>query len=124
MSSVSKGAQAEREAEAWLQDDGWSTYRVMRGGRMYQPIDMFGCIDIVAKKPDLPTTRWIQVTAAKNFTHKFVELLSGPWGPNDVVEIWHRMKGQNRRFDVYQVHPPLRENTTETPKVNEMGEGT
>lgn len=107
MSSVSKGAQAEREAEACLQADGWITYRVMRGGRMYAPIDIFGCIDLIAKKQG-HLTRWIQVTAAKYFTHKFEEMLTVPWGEGDLVEIWHRKKGKDRHFRVYQIHPAMK----------------
>jgi hypothetical protein len=106
MSSVSKGAQAEREAEAALQADGWLTYRVMRGGRKYMPIDIFSCIDIVAKKEGVPFTRWVQVTAAASWTHKLTELLTVPWSAGDVVEVWHRKKGHGRHFAVFQVFPP------------------
>ena len=77
---------------------------------MYHAIDLFGVIDVVAKKEGLPVTRWIQVKATKANvpTKVYEELLSVPWLPSDLVEVWHWRRGA---FSILQVHPPLLENT-------------
>lgn len=94
-----KGNDAEKLAKAYLESQG---YKVHRAVRAYRPIgngrlinfqtDIFGCIDLVCKKPG-ERTRWIQVTTDSGFGRKVEALKSVHWDVTyDSVEIWQWMQ--------------------------------
>jgi len=60
--------------------------------------DIFGCIDLCAKKED-KWTLWIQATLDSNRQKKIDDLAVIPWGVGDRVEIW--MKRKTGEVDIY-----------------------
>jgi hypothetical protein len=89
-----------------LEAEGYKVHRCVRTGTRRGPIfvsqsnDVFGCIDLVAKKLG-HRTRWIQVTAHSGIGAKRKELDEVPWDPQfDAVEIWRWVGGQRRRSKV------------------------
>lgn len=89
-----KGAVIERKAISILKSEGYIIHRAVRtgqwrGGKYHsQSNDVFGCIDLVAKKFG-ERTRWIQVTAHSGIGQKKDDLAEVPWDPaHDNVEIW------------------------------------
>lgn len=97
-----KGTKLELVAIKMLEAEGYVVHRcvrtsVKRGGRFFsQSNDIFGCIDLVAKKRG-ERTRWVQVTADSGIGRKKDDLAEVPWDPLfDSVEIW-RWVGGNRR---------------------------
>lgn len=99
-----KGAVVERKAINYLKDLGYVIHRAVRTGykrgNMWfsQSNDVFGCIDIIAKKPG-ERTRWIQVTAHSGIGQKKADLDEIPWDPvYDSVEIWRWVGGKNGKL--------------------------
>jgi hypothetical protein len=97
-----KGTQIELAALKLLEAEGYTVHRCVRTGIKRGPIfvsqsnDVFGCIDLVAKRRG-ERTRWIQVTAHSGIGQKKADLAVVPWDPlYDSVEIW-RWVGGNRR---------------------------
>lgn len=99
----SKGAKVELLAIKLLEAEGYKVHRCVRTGVRRGPIyvsqsnDVFGCIDLVAKRLG-HRTRWIQVTADSGIGRKRKEMDEVPWDPqHDSVEIWRWVGGQRRR---------------------------
>lgn len=98
-SSNAIGNEAELIAQAWLIEQGYKVHRAVRafrpvgGGRLINfQTDVFGCIDLVAKKPG-SRTRWVQVTVDGGIGRKQSDLSVVPWNLNcDDVEIWQWKK--------------------------------
>lgn len=97
-----KGTQIELAALKLLEAEGYTVHRCVRTGVKRGPLyysqsnDVFGCIDLVAKRRG-ERTRWIQVTAHSGIGQKKADLAAVPWDPlYDSVEIW-RWVGGNRR---------------------------
>lgn len=64
-----------------------------------QSNDVFGCIDLIAKKAG-ERTRWIQVTADGGIGRKKNDLAEVPWdGLFDSVEIWRWVGTKRGRKD-------------------------
>lgn len=98
-----KGAAIELTAIKILEAEGYKVHRCVRTGTKRGPLwisqsnDVFGCIDLVAKRLG-ERTRWIQVTADSGIGRKKKELLEVPWDPNfDRVEIWRWVGGGARK---------------------------
>jgi hypothetical protein len=98
-----KGATVELTAIKMLEADDYKVHRCVRTGvkrgAMYisQSNDIFGCIDLVAKKQG-QRTRWIQVTADGGIGRKKTDLAEVPWDPLfDDVEIWRWVGGRARK---------------------------
>ena len=98
-----KGTALELAAIKMLQVDGYKVHRcvrsgVHRGGRYFsQSNDVFGCVDLIAKKRG-QRTRWIQVTADSGIGRKKQDLAEVPWDPLfDEVEIWRWVGGARRK---------------------------
>jgi hypothetical protein len=103
VNTSSKGTAIELAAIKVLEAEGYKVHRCVRTGVKRGPIyisqsnDVFGCIDLVAKKKGT-RTRWIQVTADGGIGRKKADLAEVPWDPHfDSVEIWRWVGGQNRK---------------------------
>lgn len=103
VNTSSKGTAIELAAIKVLEAEGYKVHRCVRTGVKRGPIyisqsnDVFGCIDLVAKKKGT-RTRWIQVTAHSGIGQKKADLAEVPWDPVfDSVEIWRWVGGQNRK---------------------------
>jgi hypothetical protein len=101
-----KGAEVELLAIKLLEAAGYTVHRCVRTGIKRGPIyisqsnDVFGCIDLVAKKKG-ERTRWLQVTAHSGVGKKRQEILEVPWDPlYDSVEIWRWVGGRTRKSKV------------------------
>ncbi len=119
INTSSKGTQIELSAIKVLEAEGYRVHRCVRTGTKRGPLwisqsnDVFGCIDLVAKKRG-ERTRWIQVTAHSGIGAKKKEILDVPWDPvHDSVEIWrwvggavrkHRSTGQVLDRQYFQVY--------------------
>jgi hypothetical protein len=103
VNTSSKGTQVELAAIKVLESEGYRVHRCVRTGTKRGPLwisqsnDVFGCIDLVAKKVG-QRTRWIQVTADSGIGRKRKEMDEVPWDPqHDSVEIWRWVGGASRR---------------------------
>jgi hypothetical protein len=103
VNTSSKGTAIELSAIKILEAEGYKVHRCVRTGVKRGPFyfsqsnDVFGCIDLVAKKRGT-RTRWIQVTAHSGIGQKKKDLDEVPWDPaHDSVEIWRWVGGQNRK---------------------------
>ncbi len=102
---AAKGTAIELTAIKMLEAEGYTVHRCVRTGvkrgNMYysQSNDVFGCIDLVAKKHG-ERTRWIQVTADSGIGRKKDDLANVPWDPLfDSVEIWRWVGSKRGRKD-------------------------
>jgi hypothetical protein len=98
-----KGTAIELAALKLLEAEGYKVHRCVRTGVKRGPFyysqsnDVFGCIDLVAKKKG-ERTRWIQVTAHSGIGKKKADLAEVPWDPlYDSVEIWRWVGGGTRK---------------------------
>ena len=99
----SKGTRVELMAIKLLEAEGYRVHRCVRTGQKRGPFyvsqsnDVFGCIDLVAKRLG-QRTRWIQVTADSGIGRKRREMEEVPWDPQfDSVEIWRWVGGARRK---------------------------
>lgn len=98
-----KGTAIELQAIKLLEAEGYKVHRCVRTGVKRGPFyfsqsnDIFGCVDLVAKKHG-QRTRWIQVTADSGIGRKKKDLDEVPWDPLfDSVEIWRWVGGNTRK---------------------------
>lgn len=98
-----KGTSIELAAIKVLEAEGYKVHRCVRTGVKRGPFyfsqsnDVFGCIDLVAKKKGA-RTRWIQVTADSGIGRKKKDLDEVPWDAQfDSVEIWRWVGGNTRK---------------------------
>ena len=103
VNTSSKGTAIELAAIKVLEAEGYKVHRCVRTGVKRGPFyfsqsnDVFGCIDLVAKKKGT-RTRWIQVTADGGIGRKKADLAEVPWDPAfDSVEIWRWVGGGARK---------------------------
>jgi hypothetical protein len=103
VNTSSKGTHVELLAIKLLEAEGYKVHRCVRTGVKRGPFyfsqsnDVFGCIDLVAKKRG-ERTRWVQVTADSGIGRKRKEMEEVPWDPLfDSVEIWRWVGGQSRK---------------------------
>ncbi|MGB0651845.1 MAG: hypothetical protein ACPGQL_01475 [Thermoplasmatota archaeon] len=103
VNTSAKGTAIELSAIKLLEEQGYKVHRcvrtgVKRGNRYFaQSNDVFGCIDLVAKKMG-QRTLWIQVTADSGIGRKKNDLAEVPWDPLfDQVEIWRWVGGAARK---------------------------
>lgn len=103
VNTSAKGTAIELAAIKILEAEGYKVHRCVRTGVKRGPLyisqsnDVFGCIDLVAKKRGT-RTRWIQVTADSGIGRKKKDLDEVPWDPVfDSVEIWRWVGGANRK---------------------------
>ncbi|MFA5944657.1 MAG: hypothetical protein WC876_09350 [Candidatus Thermoplasmatota archaeon] len=106
VNTSSKGTAIELAAIKVLEAEGYKVHRCVRTGVKRGPFyfsqsnDIFGCIDLVAKKRG-ERTRWIQVTAHSGIGQKKKDLDEVPWDPvYDSVEIWRWVGGNSRKHKV------------------------
>ncbi len=106
VNTSAKGTAIELQAIKMLQAEGYVVHRcvrtgVRRGGMYFsQSNDVFGCIDLIAKKLG-QRTRWIQVTADSGIGRKKEDLAEIPWDPLfDEVEIWRWVGGARRKHKI------------------------
>ncbi len=102
----SKGARVELLAIKHLEAQGYVVHRCIRTGAkrgnlwISQSNDVYGCIDLIAKKRG-ERTRWIQVTADGGIGRKKDKIASVPWDPLfDSVEIWRWVGGASRKHKI------------------------
>ena len=103
VNTSSKGTAIELAAIKVLEAEGYKVHRCVRTGVKRGPFyysqsnDVFGCIDLVAKRKGV-RTRWIQVTAHGGIGQKKADLGEVPWDPVfDSVEIWRWVGGATRK---------------------------
>jgi hypothetical protein len=103
VNTSAKGTAIELAAIKLLEAEGYKVHRCVRTGVKRGPFyfsqsnDVFGCIDLVAKRFG-SRTRWIQVTAHSGIGQKKKDLDEVPWDPeHDSVEIWRWVGGNNRK---------------------------
>jgi hypothetical protein len=103
VNTSSKGTAIELAAIKVLEAEGYKVHRCVRTGVRRGPLyisqsnDVFGCIDLVAKKKG-ERTRWLQVTAHSGIGKKKADLDEVPWDPAfDSVEIWRWVGGASRK---------------------------
>ena len=103
VNTSAKGTAIELAAIKLLEAEGYKVHRCVRTGVKRGPFyfsqsnDVFGCIDLVAKRKGT-RTRWIQVTAHSGIGQKKKDLDEVPWDPqHDSVEIWRWVGGNNRK---------------------------
>lgn len=108
VNTSAKGTAIELAAIKVLEAEGYKVHRCVRTGVKRGPFyfsqsnDVFGCIDLVAKKKGA-RTRWIQVTAHSGIGQKKKDLDEVPWDPaHDSVEIWRWVGGQQRKHKTQQ----------------------
>lgn len=101
-----KGQVVELKAIKILEAQGYRVHRCVRTGAKRGPFwvsqsnDIYGCIDVIAKKKG-ERTRWIQVTADSGISRKSEEMLGIPWDLEfDVVEIWRWVGGHKRNHKI------------------------
>lgn len=108
-SNNDKAAHVERIAIGMLRQEGYTIHRTVRtsqwrdGRWMSHANDIFGCIDIIAKRQgqsEPSRTRWIQITYGRGIGQKKKDLAPIPWDPRvDSVEIWRWVDGTGQRID-------------------------
>lgn len=105
INTAKKGQIIELTAIKILEAQGYKVHRCVRTGVKRGPMyisqsnDVFGCIDLVAKKKG-ERTRWIQVTADGGIGRKKADLSEVPWDTLfDSVEIWRWVPGKYGRKD-------------------------
>lgn len=105
VNTSAKGTAIELTAIKMLEAQGYKVHRCVRTGvkrgKLYfsQSNDVFGCIDLVAKKRG-QRTRWIQVTAHSGIGQKKADLAEVPWDELfDEVEIWRWVGSKRGRKD-------------------------
>lgn len=83
---------------------------VHKDGTYYSNVnDVFGCIDLIAKRRGEATTRWIQVMSTGNVGEKIQKLSKVPWNPvTDKVEIWRWVEGTGPTHDQFGRRLPRR----------------
>lgn len=82
-----KGARIERKAEKILQEYNWITYRVRGSSKFNLCVDIFGLIDIIAKKDG--QTKWIQCKSNKKPKLKPLEDFAKNYCcSHESVEVW------------------------------------
>jgi hypothetical protein len=103
VNTSAKGTSIELAAIKLLEAEGYKVHRCVRTGVKRGPFyfsqsnDVFGCIDLVAKRFG-SRTRWIQVTADSGIGRKKKDMDEVPWDPeHDSVEIWRWVGGNNRK---------------------------
>lgn len=89
-----KGVRLERVAIKVLESKPYAVHRTIRHvvrkkGRVLSiSSDIYGCIDLIAKRKG-ERTRWIQVTTATSIRKRIADFAKVPWSPeHDVVELW------------------------------------
>lgn len=105
-----QGNEAEMDAMRLLTGQGYTLHRnrkatvpTPKGPRTVQQ-DIFGLIDIIAKKRGEPT-RWIQVSRLRSVAAKIREVDSGPWeAQHDRVEVWQWKEATATHIKHFQVY--------------------
>lgn len=90
VSTIQIGRETEKMCEDILVSQGYVVHRTVRSSHRGLANDVFGCIDIIAKKKG-ERTRWIQVTAGSGIGEKIadIEEMADAWDPDiDSVEVW------------------------------------
>ena len=85
--------------QKWLEAEGWLVHNEEIGGRFKVQRDIFGCIDLIAKKGCY--TLWIQAKASsrpalKPVKEKFDKV---PWAESDMPMLW--VKRANNKVDIF-----------------------
>ena len=100
-----KGVRIEARAKRCLEQQGYTVHRTIRapyyarGAWGSNSNDVFGCIDLVAKRAG-ERTRWIQCMSGRHVGAKRRDLAAIPWTlEHDSVEIWRWVPGTGKRID-------------------------
>ena len=112
-STRTKGIAFERRSEGILIDYGWMVHNSPPSKKAWLDpetgelhtrnvdVDIFGCIDLIAKKPE-EKTLWIQCGEPKSFAQKKRDLAVVPWTLEiDEVQIWLKMP--DRQIKIYRL---------------------
>lgn len=109
INTVRKGRILELDAKKLLNAHGYTVHRTVRTSRFSRrgwisnANDIFGVIDLIAKKAG-ERTRWIQVTSDTAVGAKFQELRQVPWTVAfDSVELWRWVGGSKQHFHIYRL---------------------
>lgn len=114
MNTRQKGQDFQRWVKKILEDWGWIVHnqglnhRQIFDRKTHELIyvsasqDIFGCIDLCAKKKDHKTL-WIQATCHSGLGIKTEKMNSVPWGVIDAVQIW--LKREDGHVDAYSFLP-------------------
>jgi hypothetical protein len=112
-----RGVDFQRWISDWLSERGWVVHnQLMRSVRVWSvkanafiqvsmSQDIFGCIDLVAKKKGHETL-WIQATLDTGISLKNQKLDAVPWSPwhhGDEVEVW--VKRADSHVDIFVRQP-------------------
>lgn len=109
-SNVALGRSIELKAVKHLRSEGYTVHRTVRS--TYQTSkrfgshqnDIFGCIDLLAKRPGAPI-RFIQVTCTAAIGKKIEDLSAVPWDDEfESVEVWRWVKGNSGVKGYFQIY--------------------
>jgi hypothetical protein len=110
-STRQKGQDFQRWVKKILEDWGWTVHNQGLNHRQIfdrktheliyvsQSQDIFGCIDLICKKPEHKTL-WIQATEDTGRAKKEAAMTQVPWSELDDVQIW--MKREDGHVDIFQ----------------------
>ncbi|MHB1260290.1 MAG: hypothetical protein ACYC2H_01100 [Thermoplasmatota archaeon] len=104
-SRAAKGTRVELRAKKILEGTGYVVHRTRRnpakrrGRWMSHGNDIYGCIDLIAKRHG-ERTRWIQCLSNGAIGAKRRKVARVPWDlTHDSVELWRWVDGKKRRID-------------------------
>ncbi|MCA1812095.1 MAG: hypothetical protein LC623_08815 [Halobacteriales archaeon] len=91
---IEKGRRLEAQAVELLRSHGYDVHRCIRTpyqtprGWKSHANDIFGCVDLIAKRAG-ERTRWIQVTSSRSIGTRRTAFACIEWNPlHDSVELW------------------------------------
>lgn len=111
------GMEFQRWIKVWLEQRGWTVHnqpmkptRIMVKGKILwisRSQDIFGCVDLIARRKGESRTLWIQATLDTSIGRKIAELGVVPWGSSDCVQVWVKRAGG--RVDIFAADPGMSE---------------
>lgn len=93
-----RGLAYQRRLKRRMEENGWVVHNQIIGGRWGGDKDIFGCVDLVAKKSLSPTV-WVQASLGRMIGKRAERFARVPWGGGDVVLLVIGMKERNRIVD-------------------------
>jgi len=103
-----KGLDFQDWIKKFLEEKGWTVHNQRPVGKLVgknyisQRNDIFGCVDLIAKKENKPTI-WIQASLSPNLEKRLKEFLQlgNIWNSEDLVQVW--IKRKSGLVDIFQV---------------------
>jgi len=107
-STRKKGLDFQDWIKRFLEERDWIVHnqkpmgKLIKGNYISQRNDIFGCVDLIAKKEEKPTI-WIQATLNPNLEKRLKEFLQlgNIWNSEDLVQVW--IKRKSGLVDIFQL---------------------